>query len=109
MTMKHISFIALSALVAVSLTSCDKVVDASVNYITNLFVPKFDAAKPEESVKAMAEDMDEEQKKKLVAAMAAIAVAKGIEGSREAMDGKTAEEIIEMAKEYTKSVINQLF
>jgi len=109
MNVKHISMVLAAVAVTVGMTSCDKVVDESINYISNLFVPKFDAAKPEESIKAMAEEMDEAQKKKLVAAMAAITLAKGVEGSREVMDGKTAEEIIEMAKEYTKSVINQLF
>lgn len=109
MNVKHIFMVPAALAVTVGMTSCDKVVDESLNYISNLFVPKFDAAKPEESIKAMAADMDETQKKKLMAAMAAITLAKGVEGSREAMDGKTAEEILEMAKEYTKSVINQLF
>ena len=109
MTMKSLSAIVLGALAVVTLSSCDKVVDSTVHYITNLFVPKFDAAKPEESVKAMMEDMDKEQQKKLVAAIAAITLAKGVEGSHEVMDGKTAEEILELAKEYTKKAINSLF
>ncbi len=109
MTMKSLSAIVLGAFAVVSLSSCDKVVDSAVNYVTNLFVPKFDAAKPEESVKAMMEDMDSDQKKQLVAAMAAITLAKGLEGSHEVMDGKTAEEILELAKEYTKKAINSLF
>ena len=107
--MKSLSAIVLGALAVVTLSSCDKVVDSTVHYITNLFVPKFDAAKPEESVKAMMEDMDKEQQKKLVAAIAAITLAKGVEGSHEVMDGKTAEEILELAKEYTKKAINSLF
>ena len=53
--------------------------------------------------------MDSDQKKKLVAAIAAITLAKGVEGSHEVMDGKTAEEILELAKEYTKKAINSLF
>ena len=109
MTMKSLSAIVLGALAVVTLSSCDKVVDSTVHYITNLFVPKFDAAKPEESLKAMMEDMDKEQQKKLVAAIAAITLAKGVEGSHEVMDGKTAEEILELAKEYTKKAINSLF
>ena len=107
--MKSLSAIVLGALAVVTLSSCDKVVDSTVHYITNLFVPKFDAAKPEESLKAMMEDMDKEQQKKLVAAIAAITLAKGVEGSHEVMDGKTAEEILELAKEYTKKAINSLF
>lgn len=107
--MKSLSAIVLGALAVVTLSSCDKVVDSTVHYITNLFVPKFDAAKPEESLKAMMEDMDKDQQKKLVAAMAAITIAKGVEGSHEVMDGKTAEEILELAKEYTKKAINSLF
>lgn len=109
MSMKSLSAIVLGALAVVTLSSCDKVVDSTVHYITNLFVPKFDAAKPEESLKAMMEDMDKDQQKKLVAAMAAITIAKGVEGSHEVMDGKTAEEILELAKEYTKKAINSLF
>lgn len=109
MTMKSLSAIVLGAFAVVSLASCDKVVDSAMHYLTNLFVPKFDAAKPEESVKAMMEDMDSDQKKKLVAAIAAITLAKGVEGSHEVMDGKTAEEILELAKEYTKKAINSLF
>ena len=109
MTMKSLSAIVLGALAVVSLASCDKVVDSAMHYLTNLFVPKYDAAKPEESIKAMAEDMGSDQKKQLVAAIAAITIAKGVEGSREVMDGKTAEEILELAKEYTKKAINSLF
>lgn len=95
--------------VSVGMTSCDKVVEPVIDYVTNLFVPKFDADKPEESVKAMTKEMDDVQKSKLVAAMAALALAKGVEGSRTAMDGKTAEQIIEMAKECAGTLINQLF
>ena len=109
MNAKHISMVLAAVAVTVGMTSCDKVVDESINYISNLFVPKFDAAKPEESVKAMMEEMDSDQKKQLVAAIAAITLAKGVEGSREVMDGKTAEEILELAKEYTKKAINSLF
>lgn len=109
MSMKSLSAIVLGALAVVTLSSCDKVVDSTVHYISNLFVPKYDAAKPEESLKAMMEDMDKDQQKKLVAAMAAITIAKGVEGSHEVMDGKTAEEILELAKEYTKKAINSLF
>ncbi|MBQ4635362.1 MAG: hypothetical protein IJB64_02890 [Akkermansia sp.] len=109
MNAKHISMVLAAVAVTVGMTSCDKVVDESINYISNLFVPKFDAAKPEESVKAMMEDMDSDQKKKLVAAIATITLAKGVEGSHEVMDGKTAEEILELAKEYTKKAINSLF
>ncbi|MBQ4594708.1 MAG: hypothetical protein IJA81_08750 [Akkermansia sp.] len=109
MNAKHISMVLAAVAVTVGMTSCDKVVDESINYISNLFVPKFDAAKPEESIKAMMEDMDSDQKKQLVAAVAAITLAKGVEGSHEVMDGKTAEEILELAKEYTKKAINSLF
>ncbi|MBR1997659.1 MAG: hypothetical protein IJ993_04535 [Akkermansia sp.] len=109
MNAKHISMVLAAVAVTVGMTSCDKVVDSAMHYLTNLFVPKYDAAKPEESVKAMMEDMDSDQKKQLVAAIAAITLAKGVDGSREVMNGKTAEEILELAKEYTKKAINSLF
>ena len=69
MNAKHISMVLAAVAVTVGMTSCDKVVDSAMHYLTNLFVPKYDAAKPEESVKAMMEDMDSDQKKQLVAAI----------------------------------------
>lgn len=80
------TFFALMAAAALTLSSCGD--------------PTFDKSNPEESGKAMEESLNDEQKAELKKAM--INLLKQNKFNKDAVfekiDGKTAEEIIEMAK-----------
>lgn len=65
--------------------------------------PEFDAAKPKESFQVMQARLSPEKKKAFQQAAVKIGLrvmlsGKGEEGVKAALDGKTAEEIIEMAR-----------
>lgn len=66
--------------------------------------PEFDAAKPKESFQVMQARLSPEKKKEFQQAAAKIGLrvmlsGKGEEGIKAVLDGKTAEEIIEMARQ----------
>ncbi len=78
------AFFALMAAAAFSLTSCD---------------PTFDKDNPKESMDEMCEDLSASEKEELGKAVFKLAMKAGSESElAEQLDGKTAEEIIEMAK-----------
>ena len=102
--MKQFFLFSVLSLGALSLSSCDKV----ESFIAWVLAPKYDAQKPEESLKAMAAELDDTGKTKLAAAVLTITLSKGADGAKEAMDGKTVEEILELAKQAVKGAIDRL-
>lgn len=80
------AFFALMAAAALTLSSCGD--------------PTFDKSNPEESGKAMEEKLSDDKKAELKKAIARLVIQNGLNKDAvfDKIDGKTAEEIIEMAK-----------